>query len=61
MLNTREMNRVNCRIKSRQDNKLFFNWGWNTLQYGPIMQINNFNMVYPTGQQILNIPMSWVA
>ena len=52
---------MSCRIKNRQDNKLFFNWGWNTLQYGPIMQINNFNMVYPTGQQILNIPMSWVA
>ncbi len=38
----------------------FFNWGWSELQYGPIMSITNYNMVYPTGQQILNIPMSWL-
>lgn len=38
----------------------FYNWGWLTLQYGPVMQITNLNMVYPTGEQILSFPMSWV-
>ena len=38
----------------------FFNWGWNELQHGPVMQIQNMNFVYPTGQEIMNIPMSWV-
>lgn len=32
-----------------------------SLRYGPVMQINNFNLVYPTGAEILKIPMSWVA
>jgi len=38
----------------------FFNWGWMLLQYGPVMQIQSLNMVYPTGQEILDIPMSWI-
>ncbi|MCL6444823.1 MAG: hypothetical protein K6T83_15440, partial [Alicyclobacillus sp.] len=38
----------------------FFNWGWMTLQYGPIMNILQLQMVYPTGAEILKFPNSWV-
>lgn len=38
----------------------WFNWGWMSLRYGPVMQITNMNLVYPTGAEILKIPMSWV-
>lgn len=39
----------------------FFNWGWGTLQYGPLMSITQMQIVYPTGQQILKIPNTWIS
>lgn len=38
----------------------FYNWGWMTLQYGPIMKINQIQLTYPTGAEVLKFPGSWV-
>ena len=54
------MNRMNRWIKSQRDNNLFYNWGWMTLQYGPVMQINQIQLTYPTGAEILKFPNSWI-
>lgn len=35
-------------------------WGWMTLRYKPVMQILQLNLVYPTGQEILAFPGSWI-
>lgn len=42
------------------DAKQWFNWGFMQLAYTPIMQIISVNLVFPTGQEILNIPGSWL-
>lgn len=38
----------------------FYHWGWMRLRYGPVMSILNLNMVYPTGQMILDFPPAWI-
>lgn len=38
----------------------FYNWGWMTLPYGPIMETNQLQLTYPTGAEILKFPGSWV-
>ncbi len=38
----------------------FYHWGWMNLRYGPLMAILNMNMVYPTGQMILQFPPAWI-
>lgn len=39
----------------------FYRWGWMNLRYGPLMAILNMNMVYPTGQLILQFPPAWIS
>lgn len=38
----------------------FYHWGWMRLRYTPMMAILNMNMVYPTGQMILQFPPAWI-
>ncbi len=38
----------------------FYHWGWMNLRYGPVMAILNMNMVYPTGQMIMQFPPAWI-
>jgi hypothetical protein len=38
----------------------FYDWGYMTLRYTPVMSILQMNLVYPTGEEILNFPAAWI-
>lgn len=40
--------------------KDFLSWGWTQLRYRPVMQILQYSVVFPTGQEILRIPGAWL-